>query len=65
MACRINNTNPAILTAAEAIIANVPIADCSLTVTQQQAALTPSTGYTLVLADPIDQLKECYTLLSS
>ncbi|KAH9992297.1 hypothetical protein BJV77DRAFT_906702, partial [Russula vinacea] len=46
----INNTNPAILTAAEAIIANVPIADCSLTVTQQQAALTPSTGYTLIYA---------------
>ncbi|KAF8480237.1 hypothetical protein DFH94DRAFT_741357 [Russula ochroleuca] len=53
----INNTNPSILTSAEAIIANVPIADCSLTVTQQQAALTPSTGYTLILADPVNQTK--------
>jgi hypothetical protein len=61
VACRLNNTNPTVLTAAEAIVAQVPNADCSHTITTQQANLTPATGYTLVFADPIDQTKECYT----
>jgi hypothetical protein len=53
----LNNTSPTVLTAAEAIVANVPNADCSHTITQQQAALTPGTGYTLVFADIVDQRK--------
>ncbi|KAI0284595.1 hypothetical protein BGY98DRAFT_1183486 [Russula aff. rugulosa BPL654] len=53
----VNNTNPLILTSAEAIVADVPNADCSHTITTQQAALTAATGYTLILADPIDQTK--------
>jgi len=53
----LNNTNPTVLTAAEAIVALVPNADCSHTITTQQANLTPGTGYTLVFADPIDQTK--------
>ncbi|KAI9459167.1 hypothetical protein BJY52DRAFT_1085168, partial [Lactarius psammicola] len=53
----VNNTNPTILAAAEAIVANVPNADCSHTITTQQAALTPATGYTVILADTLDQTK--------
>jgi len=53
----LNNSNPTVLTSAEAIVASVPNADCSFVVTQQQANLTPGTGYTLVFADPIDQTK--------
>ncbi|KAF8273723.1 hypothetical protein EI94DRAFT_1479907, partial [Lactarius quietus] len=53
----LNNTNPNILTAAEAIVANVPNADCSFSVTVQQAALTPATGYTVIFANPINQLE--------
>jgi len=53
----VNNTSPTILAAPEAIVANVPNADCSHVITQQQAALTPATGYTLVFADIIDQTK--------
>jgi len=53
----VNNTNPNILTAAEAIVANVPNADCSFSVTVQQAALTPATGYTVIFANPINQLE--------
>ena len=40
-----------------AILANLNNADCSHTITTQQAALTPSTGYTLVFADQTDQTK--------
>jgi len=53
----LNNTNPTILTSAEAIVANVNNADCSHTITTQQADLTPATGYTLIFADPINQTK--------
>ncbi|KAH9983156.1 hypothetical protein BJV74DRAFT_851765 [Russula compacta] len=51
----VNNTNPAILTAPEAIVANVPNADCSMSITTQQAAFTPSTGYSVILADNLNQ----------
>jgi len=53
----LNNTKATVLTAAEAIVANVPNADCSHTITTQQANLPPATGYTLVFADIIDQTK--------
>ncbi|KAI9432970.1 hypothetical protein H4582DRAFT_1777457, partial [Lactarius indigo] len=53
----VNNTNPTILAAAEAIVANIPNADCSHSITTQQAALTPATGYTVILADTLDQTK--------
>jgi hypothetical protein len=51
----VNNTNLAILTSPEAIVADVPNADCSFVITQQQANLTPATGYTLILADQLNQ----------
>ena len=54
---RVNNTNPTILAAPEAIVANVPNADCSFSITVQQAVLTPSTGYTLIFADPTNVAK--------
>ncbi|KAI0293956.1 hypothetical protein BC826DRAFT_360539 [Russula brevipes] len=53
----VNNTNPTILTAAQAIVANVPNADCAHIIGVQQASLTPATGYTLIFADIIDQRK--------
>jgi hypothetical protein len=53
----VNNTNPTILDAAEAIVANVPNSDCSFSITVQQAVLTPATGYTAILADALDQTK--------
>ncbi|VDC07415.1 unnamed protein product [Peniophora sp. CBMAI 1063] len=53
----INNTNQDILVSPMAILANLNNADCSHTITTQQAALTPSTGYTLVFADQTDQTK--------
>ena len=43
----------------QAILADLNNADCSHTITTQQAALTPSTGYTLILADQTDQTKAC------
>jgi hypothetical protein len=60
VADRVNNTNPTILAAAEAIVANIPNADCSHTITVQQAVLTPATGYTVVFADILDQTKACH-----
>jgi len=51
----LNNTNQNILTSPIAIDANLANADCSHTITTQQAQLTPATGYTLVIADQIDQ----------
>jgi hypothetical protein len=57
LTARVNNTNPTILAAPEAIVANVPNADCSFSITVQQAVLTPSTGYTLIFADTLDQTK--------
>jgi hypothetical protein len=56
----VNNTNPAILAAPEAIVANVPNADCSQSITVQQAALTPSTGYTVVLANILNETDVCH-----
>jgi hypothetical protein len=53
----VNNTDPTILTAAQAIVANVPNADCAHIIGVQQASLTPATGYTLIFADIIDQRK--------
>ncbi|KAH9171077.1 hypothetical protein EDB89DRAFT_1811791, partial [Lactarius sanguifluus] len=53
----VNNTNPTILAAAQAIVANIQNSDCSHTITVQQAVLTPATGYTLVFADILDQRK--------
>ncbi|KZV76721.1 hypothetical protein PENSPDRAFT_673350 [Peniophora sp. CONT] len=53
----LNNTNVNILPSPMAILANLNNADCSHTITTQQAALTPSTGYTIVLADQLDQTK--------
>ncbi|KAN0136850.1 hypothetical protein V8E53_005291 [Lactarius tabidus] len=53
----VNNTNPTILAAAEAIVANVPNSDCSFSLTIQQAVLAPATGYTLIFADTLDQTK--------
>ncbi|KAH9036865.1 hypothetical protein EDB85DRAFT_1810631, partial [Lactarius pseudohatsudake] len=53
----VNNTNPTILAAAEAIVANIQNSDCSHTITVQQAVLTPATGYTLIFADTLDQTK--------
>jgi len=54
----LNNSSPTILSGAEAIVADVPNADCSHIITVQQANLPAGTGYTLVLADPIDQNKQ-------
>ncbi|TFY68196.1 hypothetical protein EVG20_g3656 [Dentipellis fragilis] len=51
------NGNQTILAAPMAIIANVPNADCSHTITQQQAAFEPATNYTVIIADAIDQTK--------
>jgi hypothetical protein len=56
----VNNTNPTILAAPEAIVANVPNADCSQSITVQQAALTPSTGYTVVLANILNETEVCH-----
>jgi len=53
----VNNTNPTILSAPEAIVANIANADCSHSITTQQAALTPATGYTVIFADILDQTK--------
>ncbi|KAH9974126.1 hypothetical protein BGW80DRAFT_1305348 [Lactifluus volemus] len=53
----LNNSNPAILPTFEAIVANIANADCSHTITTQQAALTPAQGYTLMLADSLDETK--------
>jgi len=53
----VNNTDLNILTAAQAIVANVPNADCAHIIGVQQASLTPATGYTLIFADIIDQRK--------
>jgi len=53
----LNNTDPNILTAAQAIVANVPNADCSHEITTQQADVRVATGYTLIFADIIDQRK--------
>ncbi|KAI0249751.1 hypothetical protein BJV78DRAFT_1276034 [Lactifluus subvellereus] len=53
----VNNTNPTILAAPEAIVANIPNADCSHSITLQQAVLTPATGYTVIFADILDQTK--------
>jgi hypothetical protein len=57
---RVNNTDIKILATFEAIVANVPNADCSHTITTQQAALTPATGYTLMLADPLNETNVCH-----
>jgi hypothetical protein len=54
---RLNNTNPTILPSPMAIVSTLNNADCSHTITTQQAALTPSTGYTLVIADQLNQTK--------
>ena len=54
---RVNNTNPTILAAPEAVVANVPNSDCSFSLTVQQVALTPATGYTAIFADILDQTK--------
>ncbi|KAI0311636.1 hypothetical protein OF83DRAFT_1221702 [Amylostereum chailletii] len=54
----IANGDPTILPAPQAIIANVANADCSHTITTQQAALTPAQNYTLILADNLDQTKQ-------
>ncbi|KAH9962174.1 hypothetical protein BC827DRAFT_1130678 [Russula dissimulans] len=51
----LNNTNPAILAAPEAIVANIQNTDCSHSITTQQAVLTPATGYTLLLGDITNQ----------
>ncbi|EIM87644.1 uncharacterized protein STEHIDRAFT_168338 [Stereum hirsutum FP-91666 SS1] len=48
------NGDPTILTAPMAIIASVQNADCSHTITQQQAALTPATNYTILLANIVN-----------
>ncbi|KAH9063237.1 hypothetical protein EDB87DRAFT_1531576, partial [Lactarius vividus] len=53
----VNNTNPTVLAAAEAIVANIQNSDCSHTITVQQALLTPATGYTVIFADILDQTK--------
>jgi len=53
----VNNTDPKILTAAQAIVANVPNADCAHIIGVQQATLAPATGYTLIFADIVDQRK--------
>ncbi|KAI0264650.1 hypothetical protein BC834DRAFT_970596 [Gloeopeniophorella convolvens] len=53
----LNNTDPTILPAPMAIVANIQNADCSHTITTQQAALTPSPSYTLIFADNLDQTK--------
>jgi len=53
----VNNTNPTILAAPEAIVANVPNPDCSFTLTTQQANLVAATGYTFIFADTLDQTK--------
>jgi hypothetical protein len=56
----VNNSNPTILPTFEAIVANIPNADCSHTITIQQAALTPAQGYTLMLADSLNETKVCH-----
>ncbi|KAI0037231.1 hypothetical protein K488DRAFT_39622 [Vararia minispora EC-137] len=53
----LNNTSPTVLTSAEAILANLPNADCSQSITTQQVNLAPATGYTLIIADQTDQTK--------
>ncbi|KAI0305333.1 hypothetical protein B0F90DRAFT_1703575 [Multifurca ochricompacta] len=53
----LNNTNPTILAAPQAIVANIANADCSHTITTQQAALTAAGGYTVILASALDQTK--------
>ncbi|KAI9508097.1 hypothetical protein F5148DRAFT_1199598 [Russula earlei] len=57
------NTNLTILAAPEAIVANIPNADCSHSITTQQAALIPALNYTLMLADSLDQTKVYATSL--
>lgn len=48
------NSNPSILVQPIAIIAIEPNYDCSKTITQQQASQPPSTGYTVLLANPLN-----------
>jgi hypothetical protein len=57
---RLNNSHPDILPTFEAIVANIANADCSHTITTQQAALAVSDGYTLLFADPLDETKVCH-----
>jgi hypothetical protein len=56
----VNNTDDKILAAPEAIVANIANADCSHTITTQQAALVPATGYTVILSAANDQTKACH-----
>jgi len=48
------NSNPSILVQPIAIIAIEQNYDCSKTITQQQSSQTPSTGYTVLFANPLN-----------
>ncbi|TFK47503.1 hypothetical protein OE88DRAFT_1665663 [Heliocybe sulcata] len=51
----IANSNPSILVAPSALIAIEYDYDCSKTITESQSNWTPSTGYTIQLANPLNQ----------
>ena len=51
---RINNSDPKILTAPIAVIAIQNNYDCSITITQDQANQPVGTGWTVVLANPLN-----------
>jgi hypothetical protein len=46
--------NPAVLVAPQAILAIQQNADCSKLITQEQSAQTPATGYSILLANPLN-----------
>lgn len=50
----ITNSNPDILVSPLAIIAEEQNADCTKSVTQDQANLTVATGYTVQLSNPLN-----------
>lgn len=55
MLVRIANSDPKVLVAPQAFIAQQNNFDCSKLITKDQINLTPSTGYTIQLADPFNE----------
>ena len=62
MLVRIANSDPKVLVAPQAFIAQQNNFDCSKLITKDQINLTPSTGYTIQLADPFNETHVSFLL---
>jgi len=62
VAFRLNNTDRNVYPGPGAILANIKNADCSEVIAATAITVKPATGYTVALADMIDQTKVCHFL---